>query len=126
MKLRPGRIFFAAQILAPLLAAAFVAAPAQAAEGAQRAVHHGDPVHGGAIARRWCAACHVVASDQKTAQADAPSFGDVAKRRTDDKELSVFLADPHPKMPDMHLSRREIEDIVAYIRTQAPAAPREN
>jgi len=125
MKLRPGLIFFAAPVVASLLATAVVAAPARAAESAPRAVHHGDPAHGGAIAKRWCAACHVVASDQKTAQADAPSFSDVAKRRTDDKELSVFLADPHPKMPDMHLSRREIEDIVAYIRTQAPAAPRE-
>ena len=32
-------------------------------------------------------------------------------------ELKGFLADPHPKMPNMSLSRSEIADIVAYIKT---------
>jgi len=105
-----------------LIAVSFIAllsAPAQAA----------DAEHGGVIARRWCADCHVVASDQKRAKVDAPPFADVAKR-LDDKKISAFLTDPHPKMPDMSLSRKEIEDITAYIRSldptpRAPAAPTE-
>ncbi len=76
----------------------------------------GDAAHGGVIAKRWCAACHVVSADQRTAKVDAPPFADIAQRRPDDKEISMFLADPHPKMPDMSLTRKEIEDIVAYIR----------
>lgn len=86
-----------------------------------------DAKHGKTIAARWCAACHVVASDQKSASADVPPFADIALRRTDPKALANFLADPHPKMPDMHLSRREIDDIVAYIRSldPRPGAPRE-
>ncbi|MFY9629189.1 MAG: c-type cytochrome [Methylocystis sp.] len=76
----------------------------------------GDVAHGGVIAKRWCAACHVVAPDQHSANADAPPFPDIAQRRPDDKQLSMFLADPHPKMPDMSLTRKEIDDIVAYIR----------
>jgi len=32
-------------------------------------------------------------------------------------ELKDFLTDPHPKMPNMSLSRSEIADIVAYIKT---------
>ncbi|WP_036296683.1 cytochrome c [Methylosinus sp. PW1] len=84
-----------------------------------------DAAHGKRIAERWCSACHVVTSAQKTANADAPSFADVAQRRTDAKALANFLVDPHPKMPDMHLSRREIDDIVSYIRSLdlRPRAP---
>jgi mono/diheme cytochrome c family protein len=76
----------------------------------------GDAAHGGVIAKRWCAACHVVSPEQRSAKADAPPFADIAQRWPDDKPLSAFLADPHPKMPDMSLSRKEIEDLVAYIR----------
>jgi mono/diheme cytochrome c family protein len=98
--------------------AALLAAPAAA----------GDVKKGAVIAKRWCATCHVVSADQTTAVADAPSFFDVAQRRTDRKQLSNFLVDPHPPMPDMHLSRKEIDDIVSYIRSldprpQAPGDP---
>ncbi len=91
-------------------AAAFAAAPAFA----------GDAQKGAVIAKRWCASCHVVAKDQTSAVADAPSFFEIAQRRTDRKALSNFLVDPHPPMPDMHLSRREIDDIVTYIRSLDP------
>ncbi|MEK4032859.1 cytochrome c [Methylocystis sp. IM3] len=91
-------------------AAALIAVPAAA----------GDAQKGAAIAKRWCASCHVVSKDQSSANADAPSFFDVAKRRTDRKQLGNFLMDPHPPMPDMHLSRKEIEDIVSYIRSLDP------
>lgn len=88
----------------------------------------GDAQRGAIIAKRWCASCHVVTSDQSSASADAPSFFDVARRRTDKKKLGNFLMDPHPPMPDMHLSRKEIDDIVSYIRSldtrpQPPAEP---
>lgn len=79
-----------------------------------------DPAQGEKIAKRWCAACHVVASDQKRASADVPSFFDIAKRKTTG-DLTTFLTDPHPKMPDMSLTRAEIADISAYIHSLAPA-----
>jgi mono/diheme cytochrome c family protein len=92
------------------------------------AANAGDAAHGAVIAKRWCASCHVVASDQTNAMADAPSFFDVAARHVDKKRLSAFLANPHPPMPNMHLSRKEIDDIVSYIRSldprpQPPAEP---
>jgi len=74
----------------------------------------------GATAKRWCAACHIVTNDQKSGSADVPPFADIARRRTDAKALAAFLIDPHPKMPDMHLSRTEIDDIIAYIRSLNP------
>ena len=80
----------------------------------------GDARQGAVIAKRWCASCHVVAKDQTSANADAPSFFDIAQRRTDRKQIANFLVDPHPPMPDMHLSRREIDDIVTYIRSLDP------
>ncbi|MBM3552874.1 MAG: cytochrome c [Alphaproteobacteria bacterium] len=80
----------------------------------------GEAQRGALIAKRWCASCHVVAPDQTSASADAPSFSDIARRRTDKKKLGHFLMDPHPPMPDMHLSRKEIDDIVSYIRSLDP------
>jgi mono/diheme cytochrome c family protein len=75
-----------------------------------------DPDHGKVIAQRWCAACHVVAAGQTEASADVPSFFYVA-RHMDKRDLTSFLTDPHPKMPDMSLTRQEIDDLTAYIRS---------
>ena len=57
----------------------------------------------------------MVAPDQTLASSDAPTFAAIARRHEGAKKLRAFLADPHPKMPDMNLSRSEIADIVAYI-----------
>ena len=73
-----------------------------------------DVAQGERIARRWCAACHVVSADQQRASADVPSFFDIARRRSG-PDLRAFLTDPHPRMPDMSLTREEIADLVAYI-----------
>jgi mono/diheme cytochrome c family protein len=76
-----------------------------------------DATQGEVIAKRWCAACHLVAPDQTRANSDAPSFASVAHKIKSSKALTAFLTDPHPKMPDMNLTRSEIADIVAYIGT---------
>ncbi len=80
-----------------------------------------DADHGLSIAKRWCAECHVVGEGQSRAKTDVLPFATIATLKTT-KELTVFLTDPHPKMPDMALSRLEIADIIAYIKTlgQAP------
>ena len=39
-----------------------------------------DANHGGELARRWCAACHLVDSAQKQASADVPSFAMIAQK----------------------------------------------
>lgn len=76
-----------------------------------------DAAKGEIIVKRWCAACHLVSPDQKQANSDAPSFASVAHKIKSSKVLAAFLSDPHPKMPDMSLTRDEIADIVAYIAT---------
>ena len=73
---------------------------------------------GKAIGQRWCAACHQVSPEQTTASADVPSFMTIAQMRATPSALAAlegFLADPHPVMPVMSLTRQEIADLVAYI-----------
>ena len=77
-----------------------------------------DADHGADLAKRWCASCHVVATGQTQASADVPSFASVARRQDFNPErLAFFLLDPHPKMPNMQLTRSEAADIAAYIAT---------
>jgi mono/diheme cytochrome c family protein len=76
-----------------------------------------DVTRGKTIAQRWCSSCHLVAAEQTRAVADVPSFAAVARAKLPADSLKAFLSDPHPKMPDMSLTRSEIEDIVAYIQS---------
>lgn len=79
-----------------------------------------DVRHGGELARRWCASCHLVAADQRQTTTDAPPFGAIARRPDfDAARLAFFLLDPHPKMPDMALTRAEAADLAAYISSLA-------
>jgi mono/diheme cytochrome c family protein len=86
-----------------------------------------DAARGERLASRWCAACHVVAANQRQASADAPSFAALASQRDfNARRLAFLLLSPHPVMPELALRRSEAEDIVAYIGTLRPArsAPR--
>lgn len=75
-----------------------------------------DAGHGRDLARRWCAACHIVEVEQKQASADVPPFATVANRQDFSREkVASFLLEPHPKMPNYPLSPNEAADIAAYI-----------
>jgi mono/diheme cytochrome c family protein len=65
----------------------------------------------------WCAECHLVAREQPNVPSDAvPSFFAVADRAsTTEMSLRAFLMTPHGEMPNVMLSREEIDEIVAYI-----------
>jgi cytochrome c2 len=79
-----------------------------------------DARNGERLARRWCEPCHVVATDQREVTGEAPPFASVAKRPGfDAARIAMFLLDPHPKMPDMSLTRNEAADLAAYIATLA-------
>jgi cytochrome c2 len=73
---------------------------------------------GQTIAERWCAACHLVGPDQTRVTDGVATFAEVARREDVTIDgLRAFLASPHPMMPDMALTRREIRDLVAYIKS---------
>ena len=75
-----------------------------------------DANHGAELAKRWCAACHLVDSAQTRASADVPPFATIARKSDFTPEkVAFFLLEPHPKMPNFPLSRNEAADIAAYI-----------
>ena len=79
-----------------------------------------DAVNGEKLARRWCAPCHVVVADQRGVTGEAPPFASMATRPGfDAAKIATFLLEPHPKMPDMSLTRSEAADLASYIATLA-------
>ena len=93
--------------LAAIMAAALTTAAAAA-----------DVKEGSKLARQWCANCHLVGGEQTAGGDTAPTFASIAEtaaERTDD--LKAWLADPHPPMPNLNLTRSEIDDLLAYIES---------
>jgi mono/diheme cytochrome c family protein len=75
-----------------------------------------DTANGERLALRWCAACHVVAPHQQGTTGEAPPFATIARRsEVTAPRLAQFLLDPHPKMPNLGLTRAEAADLAAYI-----------
>ena len=72
---------------------------------------------GSQLAQQWCASCHVTSSSRAgNVQEGPPSFPTIARTRTAD-QLRAFLSHPHGAMPDLSLTRAEIDDLVGYIET---------
>jgi len=79
-----------------------------------------DTAMGRQLAEMWCASCHLVSSEQEAAT-EAPPFEDIARdSRGQFGWLEAFLADPHPPMPQLSLTRAEIRHLTAYIGSLAP------
>jgi mono/diheme cytochrome c family protein len=78
-----------------------------------------DPDEGRRLAERWCSSCHVVSSSQTKGQDGVPSFAKIgAARELDERALTAFLSSPHPRMPDMALTRPELAALVAWIKAE--------
>ena len=87
------------------------------------AADHGEPQAGAALAQIWCASCHVIGTDNsQTALADAPAFPQIAQTLDERRrgELVVWLIEPHGAMPNLSLTRAEIANLLAYIKSLAP------
>jgi mono/diheme cytochrome c family protein len=80
----------------------------------------GDADNGERIAQSRCAACHIVeAPNQQREVADAPPFETIARKFDFNADMLVFhLLEPHPKM-NFALTRREANDVAAYMSTLA-------
>ena len=78
-----------------------------------------DPVEGRRIAERWCSSCHVAADHGPGTDAVPTLERIAADPRHDPAWLRQWLNDPHPPMPDLHLSHAEIENVVAFLQTLA-------
>lgn len=65
-----------------------------------------------------CSACHIVDEAQRGPALDGvPSFLELARSGRSDAQLRAWLTNPHPPMPQMPLSEREIASVIAYIRS---------
>ena len=103
-----GQCKVTAATSAVILAVTLAIAPALAA----------DPDNGERLARRWCSSCHLVAANQRGPTSEAPPFATIAREPGfDAAKIAFFLLDPHPRMPNMQLSRTEAGDLAAYIAT---------
>jgi hypothetical protein len=58
----------------------------------------------------------VTPTQRGTATDQTPPFATIAKvPDVGAAKIALFLLDPHPKMPDIALSRSEAADLAAYI-----------
>ena len=95
--------------IATLLAVVFAAQSAVAA----------DADNGKRLAQQHCSPCHIVEPNQRQEVADSPPFETIAQKFGNAPELIAFaILAPHPRM-NVVLSRREAQDIAAYIATLA-------
>jgi mono/diheme cytochrome c family protein len=79
-----------------------------------------DAAHGLDLAKRWCAACHLVSTEQQHASADVPAFSTIAKSSNFDpvapfsgthlseNEESAGLARAGPTRPVIFLAATDI------------------
>ena len=76
-----------------------------------------DIANGKVIAQVWCGNCHRVdPADPRGAHDATPSFETIARKKsTTAASLAAFLKTQHGGMPDLTLSRNEIDDVSAYI-----------
>lgn len=102
------RVLISAAIAAPIIW--FVALPA---------AYAGNASDGRAIAERWCVSCHDIgAGDTRSAKDMAPTFESVAHRANLSREhLETWIGNPHPPMPNLHLTREEVDNLVEYIQS---------
>lgn len=77
----------------------------------------GDIAAGRQLVERWCGNCHVAGPDEsRGSSTGAPTFTAIAQMKTTTPlGLQAFLQTPHARMPDLHLTRNEIDDIVGYV-----------
>ena len=77
-----------------------------------------DVAKGAQLAQQWCASCHVIGGTiTGTVQQGPPSFRAVAQGGLTGEQLRAFLSHPHGQMPDLSLTRTEIDVLIAYIET---------
>ena len=98
-------VFTLALGMAANMAAAFPSLAADAGKGVQ-------------LAQQWCASCHMIEGvSGRTVQEGPPSFRSIARAGLGTDQLRAFLSHPHGSMPDLSLTRAEMDDLLAYIGT---------
>ncbi len=75
-----------------------------------------DAAAGRGVAQAWCANCHAVDARPATSADQVPGFAVIANRPGVTADgLRAFLSAPHGRMPDLSLSRADIDNAAAYL-----------
>ncbi len=78
-----------------------------------------DADNGKRLAETRCVTCHIVAPSERRVVTDAPPFEAIARKFASNPDTLAFsIIDPHPRM-NVTLTRREAQDLAAYINTLA-------
>ena len=86
-----------------LLCGASSGAPAQDVENGRR------------LSERWCVECHAIGMPEAKSSRVIP-FASIAQRPDITPEMiASFLLMPHATMPNLPLSRKDAQDIAAFI-----------
>lgn len=74
-----------------------------------------DVENGRRLSERWCSGCHAIGPASGKLKR-MPSFASIAARETVTSDMiASFLRLPHATMPNLPLSRKDTEDIAAFI-----------
>lgn len=81
-----------------------------------------DVERGHDLARRWCAGCHTVERSPANARADGiPTFPAIAAMPgISPDRLRAAMNPTHGRMPDLSLSKRDQDDLSAYLLSLRP------
>ncbi len=97
------------------IAAIGLALAAMAGNAQAQTAKAGDAVNGRILSLRWCASCHSLGRNPSP-KAAAPNFAWIKTRRSAN-QIRTFLFAPHGQMPRLDLSRRQINDAAAFIKS---------
>ena len=78
-----------------------------------------DADNGRRLAQQHCSPCYLVETNQRRELADSPPFETITQKYGNAPEAIAFtILAPHPRI-NVTLSRREAQDVAAYIATPA-------
>lgn len=78
-----------------------------------------DADNGKRLAETRCVICHIVSPSERRVVTDAPPFEAIARKYASNPDTLAFsIMNPHPRM-NVTLTRREAQDVAAYINTLA-------
>jgi mono/diheme cytochrome c family protein len=79
-----------------------------------------DAENGKRLAQQHCSPCHIVEPGTRRELANSPPFETIARKFGNAPELIAFaILSPHPRM-NLTPSRRDAQDIAAYIALRWP------
>lgn len=84
--------------------------------GAEPVTNEPSAERGKVLAKRVCTNCHLVSDQQTKAVADVPTFIEIAnKPEQTPGQIMARIAVPGHPMPVIPITKRELEDVAAYI-----------